>query len=689
MTEQVAERRCAEAALQRRLKLEKTVSSVSSRFAGGANVDDAILASLADMGLLTKASHVRLFLFREGGVVADNTHEYCAPGVSPPAENLQNLACDSFPWLTSRLRRGETIHIADVSQMPPAAKAEQEALVNQGVKSLLALPLKAVGELAGFISLDNVEAAGEWEEPDIALLRVCSDIIGNSLARRKAGDSPRSSEGRFRWLAENAPHILFRYEVKPKRGFSYVSPAASMMVGYRPQEFYADPDLAGRLVHPEDRPLHDAATAGRLAGTYTCRWIHRDGRTVWAEVVVVPIPDPAGDTAALEGIVRDISERKLLEDQLTRARRLETAGYLAAELAHDFRNLLVPLAGVPEVIRLQLPEGHPAREMCDTMLEAVKELSGIIDGLLAVGSNAELQLEPLDFNLVVRQALQQLVNRTQYLIVDLHLASRPLPVKGSPLQLLRLVNNLVSNAREAMRDTGCLGIRTEYLSGDALPSAIDTTETDEYVRLSVSDTGSGIPPEIMQDIFDPFFTTKHADEKPGTGLGLSIVRAIVADHRGYLDVESQAAKGTTFKVYLPVTRDPVIPRLGGSLSRGDETVLVVAEDWRQRTMVGQMLRALGYRVDVAAGGEEALDYLKDSPPDVVLLDMAVSFGGIGGIETHRQIKQTRPGQKVIALSGDCGSGQVEEVMGIGTCLRKPLSLFQLAQAVRAELDGDC
>ena len=238
-----------------------------------------------------------------------------------------------------------------------------------------------------------------------------------------------------------------------------------------------------------------------------------------------------------------------------------------------------------------------------------------------------------------------------------------------------------------MNSGGRLSIKTEnyYVEGEL--GAYNRIPRGGYVKVTISDTGCGIPPNILPSIFDPFFTTKTADRKRGSGLGLSVVHAVVEDHKGYIDVVSQPGEGTSFYLYFPITRDAAPTPETVSIRGGEENILIVDDDPTQGEVTSRLLQRLGYRVSIVGGGEEAIQYLTANHPDLLALDMAMGRG-IDGTETYRRALEINPAQKAILFSGFAESARVREAleMGAGAFLRKPLTLNTLAAAVRKELD---
>lgn len=385
--------------------------------------------------------------------------------------------------------------------------------------------------------------------------------------------------------------------------------------------------------------------------------------------------------------IMDITELKELQKSNSRARRLENAGRIAGQIAHDFNNLLAPLTAYPELIKSELPADHPVLKYVDAILESAEKMADISQQLLTLGRRARYKIELLNPGEIIKEVLGVVQPTPETLIIDLDISPDLMGIKGGASQIHRAILNLVNNARDSMQDKGYLKIRAENYYLEKLGSKPEHVPTGEYVKLTVSDTGAGIPAEIMGRIFDPFFSGKTIDRERGSGLGLSVVHAIIEDHNGYIDVESTVGRGTSFFIYFPISRENLNLSTDDHMVGGTEKILIVDDDPIQRDVALTLLKKLGYDASSAVSGEEAIDHIQKYRQELMIIDMIMP-DGIDGVETYKRALEIKPGQQAIMMSGYSRAGKIEQAkeLGIRVFVTKPLALKSLAIALRKELD---
>jgi PAS domain S-box-containing protein len=386
---------------------------------------------------------------------------------------------------------------------------------------------------------------------------------------------------------------------------------------------------------------------------------------------------------------RDRAERRrlALEEQFLQTQKLEAVGRLAGGVAHDFNNLLMVIGGSAELLQAQLGPADPALSRVQDIADAADRAGGLTRQLLAFSRKQVLQPRVVPLSRVVG-ALEKMLGRLigEDVRFVLALDEGAPRVRIDPGQLEQVVMNLALNARDAMPDGGSLVIRTgsTHLSA-SLPNPYGSdVPPGQYATLEVEDTGTGMEPDTLQRVFEPFFTTKPLGQ--GTGLGLSTVYGIVQQSGGHLTVASEPGRGSTFRVYLPPTaggEEVALPGPSAPLPRGSETILLVEDEAGVRELLRRQLQALGYRVEEAGDGVEALALAgnPDKSMDLVITDVVMP--SMGGVELAERLRASHPDVGVIFTSGYTGAvGSVPEGSRL---LQKPFTVHDLAHAVRAAL----
>lgn len=395
-----------------------------------------------------------------------------------------------------------------------------------------------------------------------------------------------------------------------------------------------------------------------------------------------------------QGIIRDITEHRQLEQQLMKAQKLEVIGNLAARVAHDLNNILAGLVSYPDLLLHEIPEDDPMHAKISIIQKSGRKAAVIVQDLLTLARRNVQANEPCDMGQIVADYLKSvelkgLLARFPDTVIEVGVQDNLMKVVGSEVHLSKVVMNIVNNAVEAMPEGGRLTIATANTYVDRVIGGFERIPEGEYVRLTVADTGVGIAADELPRIFEPFYT-KKGGEASGTGLGMTIIWATVKDHGGFLDIDSRPGEGTTLRIYLPASRN--ISRSMDPLARiedyqGRETILVVDDDEDQLEIARTMLGRLGYRVLTGVSGEEAIRVVGRQPVDLVLLDMVMP-GGLDGLATCREILQLKPEQRVVATSGSFNverAGGMRE-LGITSFLEKPYTLAGLGASIRQELD---
>ena len=540
-----------------------------------------------------------------------------------------------------------------------------------------------------------------WYESDgsIGGIVIYTEVIND---RKKIEEELRESEEKYRLLIENQTDLVVKVDIDGK--FQFISPSYCEMFGMTNEELLGKKFMP--YVHEDDREATAKAMEALYYPPHTAyieqRAMTKDGWK-WLSWMDTAVLDENKDVVGIIGVGRDITERKQTEktlreseEKLVRSKKMESLGLLAGGVAHDLNNVLAGIVSYPELLLMDLPEDSKLRKPIETMQESGHRAVAIVQDLLTIAKGAATAKEPLYLNDMVRDYVnspefKKLKSFYPTVSVETNLDKDLLNISGSYVHIRKVITNLVSNASEAIESSGIVTISTINRYVDSPLRGYDYVNTGEYVVLSVSDNGSGIPLDDLERIFEPFYTKKIMG-RTGTGLGLAVVWNTVQDHKGYIDVTSDE-NGTKFELYFPITRDEILSK---NLSvpikdyKGNgEMILVVDDVESQREISCKMLDTLGYNTDAVSSGEEAVDYLKGHSVDLILLDMIMD-PGINGRETYERIIKIHPNQKAIIVSGYAETDQVRETqkLGAGKYIKKPLTLEKIGMGVKEELEKE-
>jgi len=474
--------------------------------------------------------------------------------------------------------------------------------------------------------------------------------------------------------------------------FLRVSPSCRAILGYAPEE------MIGRngteFVYPDDleatRGEMRLARHAGLSRNFQCRYSHKDGHPVtlsWTGLWSQP-------DSQYFFIGRDMSDRIALESQLRQSQKMEAVGQLTGGVAHDFNNLLTVIIGMTELLSDAIGDNPLLGPTVRAIDEAASRGAQLTQRMLAFARKQPLQARNIDLNEIVTRAggmLQRTIGEDIH--IRLSLEANLWPALADPSQIEDVILNLAVNARDAMPSGGELLIETTntHLDEQYASQNLEVLPGD-YVSVVVTDSGSGMPPDVVERVFEPFFTTKEVGK--GTGLGLSMVYGFVKQSRGHVKVYSEVGHGTSIKLYLP--RAQIAGGEGAQANArpaanpgGSESILVVEDSPTVRSMSAGILRALGYRVREAEDGPTAVRILKEVGDIDLLFTDLIMPNGIDGQELWRQARALRPGLRALFTSGYSeqflkGRGATEEGIPL---LNKPYRTRALAEAIRRVLDA--
>ncbi len=617
------------------------------------------------------------------------------PAADAPVEDLLRFTGYTTEWVTEPFERVTGYTVEEMTARGGIFKLlhPDDVLIGVGMCRKFLAGERCEGEYRIITKAGQVRWLRDFCQPvwDLIQQRTVRVFGGvQDITQRKiAEEALRESEALYRVLFEKAPIGLG------------IADANGQLIAFNDS-----------MLEPGGYTREDIARIGNVAGLY---WDANDRDEVLALVkqqgyvhrheVRFRAKDNSPYTTLLDltpvslhgkscnlAMVEDITERKGLEEQLRQAQKMEAVGQLAGGIAHDFNNLLTAILGNVSLLLAAVPDHEPNRDLLRDIERAASRATELTGQLLGFSRQTMLRLEPTNINTVIRETvaiLRWTIDPRISVVVETDPALWP--VQADPGQMNQVLMNLCLNARDAMPKGGRLTLEAaNVVIDEAWARKHLDARPGEFVRLRVSDTGHGIPPEIRSRIFDPFFTTKEPGK--GTGLGLAMVFGILKQHQGWIDCQSEVDHGTAFDIYMPrsaqeaqrVAEAPSVPATPGG---GNETILLVDDEAIIRNLGRTILQRYGYRVLLAEDGLDAVEQYRRhvDPIDLVILDLTMPR--LSGRDTLRQLLQMDPSVRVLFSSGysaeQLAAPDREGVLGF---VNKPYRPQELAQSVRAVLD---
>jgi two-component system, cell cycle sensor histidine kinase and response regulator CckA len=503
-------------------------------------------------------------------------------------------------------------------------------------------------------------------------------------------DTCRKSEEHLRQLAENISEVFWMTD--PARSeVLYVNPAYETIWGRTRENLLEQPGSFFDAVHPDDYPRVLGAYQSESGVPYELEYriVRPDCSVRWIRDRAFPVRDATGQVIRIARLAEDVTEKRQLEIQLRQSQKMEAIARLAGGVAHDFNNLLSIIFGHSALLAASCPSPERLRDSVAEINRAAERAAALTGQLLAFGRRQVVEPRVLDLGSVLgesRSLLQRLVGEEVGLTMIL--SPNLSRVKADPNQINQMLINLVVNACDAMPQGGSLTIETRNVDLDAdsamgHPGALP----GRYVLLGVTDTGSGMAPEVQAQVFEPFFSAK----RDRAGLGLSVVHGIVQQSGGHLTLASHPGLGTTFSIYLPAVKEPSERSSQSSFSRRlprSETILLVEDEDSVREVNALLLESLGYRVLQVSDAEQALKLVQDEQVKIDLLFTDVIMPGMSGRKLAEAFRAHDPSIKILFQSGypddlvvRDGILETEEPF-----LQKPFSLDALAKKIRHLFD---
>jgi two-component system cell cycle sensor histidine kinase/response regulator CckA len=610
---------------------------------------------------------------------------------APPAPQSLEKSCTAYVFRTCRPM---LITQEDFEQLEKQGKV---ASIGTPAPEWLGVPLRTPSKTIGVLVLQQYEEKKTYTQHDIEFLTSIGNQIAQAIERKQAEESLL----KLRKAINTSGDAIFLTDINGT--FTFINPTFTAIYGYTADDLigkFTPRILKGGVLKAEYYKLfwETLTTKREIRAEITNK--RKDGTHVLIETLVNPILDEEENIIGYLAIQRDITERKKgeekrksLEGQLQQAQKLESLGTLASGIAHDFNNILGIIIGHASLLERLPAERATIQKNVEAITKASMRGAGLVKQMLTFARKTDVLFEPIILNDIVEEMKKLMAETFPKTITLTFQLERNLPfIEADATQVHQVMLNLCVNARDAMPNGGTLAVTTYLESGEVLRGTHSKATAENYIVLSLADTGMGMDEETQRRIFEPFFTTKERGK--GSGLGLALVFGIMETHNGFVIVHSGLGKGTTFQCYFPVPQkteehaqinEKVIEEIPG----GSETILVIEDEEMLRELVKVFLESNGYTVLTAEDGMEGLAVFERQKNTIGLVISDLGLPVFGGDELYRKLTKVNPHVLMILASGYIEPGMKAKLLGEGIkeFIQKPYNPDEVLRAIRRVIDN--